>query len=167
MKRSKKLLLSLLAVVALTASATVSAHPTGNSSGAQSGMMNQGMMHQGQDSATMSTRQHQGQMGSHHMMMMQKNAMHGGKHGGYGGHHKSGAKKKRVIRVTPIQHLSVDDVSHFFDHRLQRRGNKRLKLGKVAQRDENTITAEIVTVDGSLVQVFEVDRHSGIAKRAD
>jgi hypothetical protein len=65
------------------------------------------------------------------------------------------------MRVTPTQHLTTDDVRHFFGHWLEREGNPRLKLGKVEQVDEDTIVAEIVTVDDSLVQRFKVDRHSG------
>lgn len=66
-----------------------------------------------------------------------------------------------VMRVTPSQHLTADDVRHFFGHWLEQQGNPRLKLGKVEQVDENTIVAEIVTVDDSLVRRFKVDRHSG------
>jgi hypothetical protein len=40
-------------------------------------------------------------------------------------------------------------------------GNDRLKLGKVEQVDDDTITVEIVTVDGSLVNKLAVDRHTG------
>jgi hypothetical protein len=65
------------------------------------------------------------------------------------------------MRVTPSQHLTTDDVSHFLDHFLERHGNPRLKVGKVEQVDEDTIVAEIVTVDDSLVQRFTVDRHTG------
>lgn len=65
------------------------------------------------------------------------------------------------MRVTPSQHLTTDDVSHFLDHFLERHGNPRLKVGKVEQVDEDTIIAEIVTVDDSLIQRFTVDRHTG------
>lgn len=70
-------------------------------------------------------------------------------------------------RVVPQQDLSVDDVRHFFEDRLTWRGNKRLKLGKVTEKDKNTFIAEIVTKDGSLVDKFEVDRHSGRMNRVD
>jgi hypothetical protein len=65
------------------------------------------------------------------------------------------------MRVTPVQNLTTDDVRYFFRHWLERAGNPRLKLGKVEQTDEDTIVAEIVTVEDSLVQRFKVDRHSG------
>jgi hypothetical protein len=67
----------------------------------------------------------------------------------------------RGMRVVPIQHLSADDARHFLDHRLARRGNKRLKLGEVREVDDDTILADIVTVDDSLVRRLKVNRHSG------
>jgi hypothetical protein len=65
------------------------------------------------------------------------------------------------VRVTPSQHLTTDDVSHFLQHWVERQGNPRLKVGKVEQVDDDTIVAEVVTVDDSLVQRFKVDRHTG------
>lgn len=65
------------------------------------------------------------------------------------------------MRVTPSEHLTTDDVSHFLGHFLERHANPRLKVGQVEQVDEDTIVAEIVTVDDSLVQRFTVDRHTG------
>ena len=41
------------------------------------------------------------------------------------------------------------------------RGNPRLKVGEVKEKDANTITADVVTKDNSLVQRFDVDRHTG------
>ncbi len=63
-------------------------------------------------------------------------------------------------RVTPIMNLSVDDVRGYLDLRLKRLGNKRLKVGNVAAEGD-TITADVVTVDNSLVQRLKVDRHTG------
>ena len=40
-------------------------------------------------------------------------------------------------------------------------GNQRLKLGDVKEKDADTITADVVTKDNSLVQRFVVDRHTG------
>ena len=39
--------------------------------------------------------------------------------------------------------------------------NKRLKVGEVKQAGDDKIVADITTVDGSLVQRLEVDRHTG------
>lgn len=68
--------------------------------------------------------------------------------------------------VTPIRHLSTDDVRHFFEHRLKLIGNDRLKLGAVTQKDDDTIVVEIVTIEDSLVDRLHVDRHSAAIQRA-
>jgi len=69
--------------------------------------------------------------------------------------------------VRPIQHLSVDDVRHHVEHRLEWMGNPRLQVGDVTETDEGTIVAEIVTVDGSLVDRLSVDRHTGMIQHAE
>lgn len=58
--------------------------------------------------------------------------------------------------------VSVDEVKAFFEKRLAWRNNPNVKLGAVTEVDANTITAEIVTKDGSLVQKFQIDRKSGV-----
>ncbi len=65
------------------------------------------------------------------------------------------------MRVVPQQDLTIDDVRHFFEDRLARHGNKRLKIGEVKQADDDSITADIVTADDSLVRRFKVNRHTG------
>lgn len=67
----------------------------------------------------------------------------------------------RGSRVVPRSDLDSEDVRHFLRHRVERQGYSRLEVGKVEERDENTIVAEIVTAEGALVQRLEVDRHSG------
>lgn len=64
-------------------------------------------------------------------------------------------------RVRPVMSISADDVRAYLDMRLKRLANKRLKLGDIKPADDDTITAEIVTVDNSLVQRLKVDRHTG------
>jgi hypothetical protein len=63
-------------------------------------------------------------------------------------------------RVRPVMNLSADDVRGYLASRLERLNNKRLKLGDV-KSDNGTITADIVTVDNSLVQRLKVDPHTG------
>ena len=63
-------------------------------------------------------------------------------------------------RVIPKLKLSADDVRGYLTEQIDRLGNKRLKVGKV-DADTAVITAEIVTVDNSLVQRVKVDRSSG------
>jgi hypothetical protein len=69
-------------------------------------------------------------------------------------------------RVVPMMQLSTDDVRGFFERYLESVGNARLKIGKVAAMDDDTITAEIVTVDDSLVERFAVDRRTGLISAA-
>ena len=59
------------------------------------------------------------------------------------------------------QDLSAADVQHMMEHRLAWQGNPNIKVGKVEDKDDDTIVAEIVTQDGSLVERLEVDRHTG------
>lgn len=63
-------------------------------------------------------------------------------------------------RVTPVMNLSIDDVRGYLDMQLNRLNNKRLKIGDV-KSDDATITADIITVDNSLVQRLKIDRHTG------
>jgi hypothetical protein len=57
--------------------------------------------------------------------------------------------------------LSVDEVRHMLGHQLTSQGNPNLKLGKVEEKDADTIVAEIVTTDGAIVQRFQINRHTG------
>ena len=57
--------------------------------------------------------------------------------------------------------ITVDTVKSAMEARLKWRGNENVKVGEVAEKDENTIVAEIVTKDGSLVQRFEIDKKTG------
>ena len=59
------------------------------------------------------------------------------------------------------QDLDIGDIQTRLERWLTMQGNDRLKLGKVEAVDDDTITAEIVTVDDSLVRKLAVDRHSG------
>ena len=52
-------------------------------------------------------------------------------------------------------------MTKFLETRLAHWGNDRLKLGKVEATDDKTITGEIVTKDGSLVQKFAFDKTTG------
>jgi hypothetical protein len=115
----------------------------------QGGMgMDQCMMHSGMGSEM-------GQQTGRHMMgsrMMGGGMMQGGMRSGMGALLGS--------RVTPLMNLSVDDVRGYLGFQLDRLNNKRLKVGDL-KSDDATITADIVTVDNSLVQRLKVDRHTG------
>jgi hypothetical protein len=104
------------------------------------GMMGPGMMREGMG---------QGMMGSG---MMGPGMMRGGMDPGRGALFGS--------RVTPMMNLSVEDVRGYLALQLDRLNNKRLKVGDINAED-GTITADIVTVDNSLVQRLKVDRRTG------
>ena len=57
--------------------------------------------------------------------------------------------------------LSTDDVKNYLERMIAEQGNARLKVGDVKEKDADTIVADIVTKDNSLVQRFAVDRHNG------
>ncbi len=63
--------------------------------------------------------------------------------------------------------IDADVVRSWLDRSLTAHGNKRLKVGDVKETDDDTIIAEIVTVDGSLVQRIEVDRQTGRMQQVD
>jgi hypothetical protein len=69
-------------------------------------------------------------------------------------------------RVTPMMNLSVEDVQVYLAAQLDRLKNKRLKVGDT-KIDAETITADIVTADNSLVQRLKVDRHTGAIEYQD
>lgn len=57
--------------------------------------------------------------------------------------------------------LTIDGARADLEMHLQQHGNDRLKVGKVIDKDDKTIVAEIVTVDDSLVRTIEIDKATG------
>ena len=57
--------------------------------------------------------------------------------------------------------LTAEDGKAILNGMIAMRGNKRLKAGDVKEKDADTLTADIVTVDNSLVQRLEMNRHTG------
>jgi hypothetical protein len=110
--------------------------------------------------------------GMHHQRGMHQ-AQRPGMHPGYGIMMGSGTGKGMgpgLIYGWPAggeQDLSVEDARGWLDRRLAWHGNPRLKLGEVREVDEDTIVAEIVTRDGSLVQKLAIDRRSGVLRQLD
>lgn len=113
------------------------------------GMLQGGMPHQGAPRPEMMHRRMQGEGMMGPGMKMRR-----------GGH-------DFAMPIRPVVHLSVEDVRHALEHRLEWRGNKRLKVGKVKATDDDTIVAEIMTLDDSLVELLKVDRHSGSVQHAE
>jgi hypothetical protein len=127
------------------------------------GMMGQGMMGEGtMGSGQMGEQMGQPMMGGCPMMggMMGK-GMKGKGQGGMGpGMMQGGMGALFGSRVTPMMNLSAEDVRGYLGAQLDRLNNKRLKVGDI-KADDGSITADIVTVDNSLVQRLKVNRHTG------
>ncbi len=127
------------------------------------GMMQDGWTDCGREAGMMRDGMRDGMMGRHMGQRMMGRGMMGGRMMGYGmtGRARTGMASLFGMRVRPVMSLSVDDVRAYLQLRLNRLGNKRLKLGDTKETDGDTITADIVTVDNSLVQQLKVDRHTG------
>ena len=57
--------------------------------------------------------------------------------------------------------LTANDVKGNLERWIASTGNPNIKVGSVVEKDTNTITADVVTKDNSLVQQFSVDRRTG------
>jgi uncharacterized membrane protein len=64
------------------------------------------------------------------------------------------------FRQGPV--LTLGEVRNGLERWLLNVGNPRLKIGNVSQKDGETITAEVITVDNSLVERLDIDRRTGI-----
>lgn len=63
--------------------------------------------------------------------------------------------------------LSTQDVKNRLEQWLEWRGNPHLKVGEVKENGPDTITADIVTQDNSLVQRYDINRHTGMFHPAE
>ena len=61
--------------------------------------------------------------------------------------------------------LTSDEARTLVEARLIMRGNDRVKVGQVVEKDEDTYLVDIVTVDNSLVRQVEVDRDNGLPRK--
>jgi hypothetical protein len=86
---------------------------------------------------------------------------------GYGPGNHPGYDRRGDAQTNQNLNLTTDDVKNRMERWLARRDNPRLKLGAVTEKDADSITAEIVTKDNSLVERFIVDRHTGSVRRDD
>ena len=119
------------------------------------GMMSPGMMGQGMGSGMgpgmMGPGMHPGMMGQ-------------GGHGMGPGMTGPGMMGMHGFRVVPMMHLSTDDVRQFLQRHISAHGLTRLQVGEVTQTDDETITADIVTREGSLALRLEIDAYTGFVK---
>jgi hypothetical protein len=67
----------------------------------------------------------------------------------------------------PAEGITVERTRTMLEGALAWHGNPRLKLGTVEEQNEDTIVAEILTVDDSLVQRLAIDRATGAIRRVD
>ncbi|MCU7812178.1 MAG: hypothetical protein KZQ77_13205 [Candidatus Thiodiazotropha sp. (ex Notomyrtea botanica)] len=76
--------------------------------------------------------------------------------------------KKRMGKGGPMTDRDLDLTSEeartLVEARLIMRGNDRLKVGQVTEKDQDTYLIDIVTVDNSLVRQIEVDRDNGMPR---
>lgn len=121
-----------------------------------------------------------GMMGGEHgmmdpEMMMQ---MHGGASSGMMGGAAGGMGQGMMGGMGPMglcpmmmartdKDLSAEQVRDILEGHIAWTGNKRLKVGSVKQKDEESYVAEVVTVDDSLVQRVEVNRSTGAMRPID
>ena len=61
--------------------------------------------------------------------------------------------------------LTQKEVQTLMEARMIMRGNDRLKVGKIAKKDDSTYLVDIVTVDDSLVRQVEIDKDTGRPSR--
>ena len=120
----------------------------------ESGMMDPEMMMR-------MKRMHREMMGRMEPGMMGDSRMTGGMMGGMG-----------PIGLCPVMNrsdkdLSPEQVRAILEGQIAWTGNKRLKVGAVEQKGEDSYVADIVTVDDSLVQRVEVDRGTGVVRPVD
>lgn len=64
-----------------------------------------------------------------------------------------------------VEEMTPERVRTFLEQRLEQHGNPRLKLGEIATDTDGSVTAEIVTVDGSLVQKLAFNRYPGLFRQ--
>ncbi|PZX41932.1 hypothetical protein LY56_02223 [Roseinatronobacter thiooxidans] len=107
-----------------------------------------------------------GMMGMRGQGDMPMGRMMRGQHGAMGGHGLGpdalyGMPQGAVTEMTPAR------VAAFLSHLLERHANPRLELGEVAEAEDGSITAEIVTIDGSLVQRLSFNRYPGLFRQID
>lgn len=119
------------------------------------GMMGQGMMGRGMPGS--------GMMGMQDMPMGQ---MTRGPQGHMGGHALGPGALYGMPHGTPVE-MTPMRVEAFLGHLLERHGNPRLEIGEITEGEDGSIIAEIVTVDGSLVQRLAFNRYPGLFRQID
>jgi hypothetical protein len=91
---------------------------------------------------------------------------------GPGGMRQPGMMRSRdmgpaLLYGPPAEGITVERARAMLEGVLAWHGNPRLKLGTVEEQNDNTILAEILTVDDSLVQRLAIDRATGTFRGID
>jgi hypothetical protein len=87
---------------------------------------------------------------------------------GYGPGYGAGAEGSGTPQQPANLNLTLEQVRNNMERWLKASGNPHIKLGKVVQKDANTITADVVTTDkDALVQRYEINRHTGFTQPAE
>jgi|SaaInl7_200m_RNA_FD_contig_41_693842_length_1054_multi_8_in_0_out_0_2 hypothetical protein len=164
MKR-KTLVIGAVAALALGVASFAAAPTFAHGNGGYGGQMGQGYGH------GMMSQGGQGMMGhgyGHGMMRHGGHGMMGQRYGhgmmgqdGQGMMGNGNAPCGQSQQSNVDRNLGVDDVKGIVEKHLEMRGNDRLKVGKVEASGDNTIVAEVVTVDDSLVHKIEFNTKTG------
>ena len=91
--------------------------------------------------------------------------MHG-RHGRMGGHALGPGALYGMHHGAPSE-MTPARVETYLAHLLERHGNPRLEIGEITEAEDGSIIAEIVTVDGSLVQRLAFNRYPGLFRQID
>ena len=137
----------------------------GNMAGRMGGMQGEGPM-PGRMGGMADAPMGHGMMGRMGQREMPMGRMMQGQHGAMGAHGLGpnalyGIPQGATTEMTPAR------VEAFLSHLLERHANPRLELGEVAEVEDGSITAEIVTTDGSLVQRLSFNRYPGLFRQID
>lgn len=63
--------------------------------------------------------------------------------------------------------MTPETVRSWLETRLEWHGNPRLKIGEIGAATDGVITAEIVTIDGSVVQKLAFNRYPGLVRQVN
>jgi hypothetical protein len=110
-------------------------------------------------------------------MMMQMMAQHhpagqvpmAGTAGGMQSGMATDAGPEAILGLAPAAtpEMTPDKVQTWLQGQLDRLGNPRLVLGAIGEAPDGSITAEIRTVDGALVQKLAFNRFPGFVRQID
>ncbi|MES2915054.1 MAG: hypothetical protein V4753_08045 [Pseudomonadota bacterium] len=80
-----------------------------------------------------------------------------------------GAGAEVILGLAPArtEEMTPEKVRTWLQAQLDRLGNPRLALGAIASAEDGSITAEIRTVDGALVQKLAFNRYPGFVRQID